>query len=431
MNQAKGESAGKYRMILVYVLIAMPVLVYFFVVNKYALNLCFRDDNPAVLQFLNTYKTSNGFVDHFTLLFGQLSSEHRIFFSRLVYLTYYQIAGNVNFKNLLFIGNLQLVVVLIVSVKFIKKAIPQSWEIPSVLMSLFLFDFTNWNNADWTMAAMQNYSVIMLFALSIYFYTSNRLPFILLAAFFQIVCIYSSGNGAIASLSIVVVNLLSREKNKFYLSLLVLAVFIPLYFFHFNPAAGDHTPPPGPVKFFTAFLHVTSSHIYLGRLRYNGYITVFFSFVMLVFLAISFPLNKKLVFDKKFLPFIGLLLFIFGTIAAMCYVRNASVLNAPPSRYLIYPNWLLGVIFATAWLKFYGFKNLKIVTGCFFALMLIVYMVNFRMGTDALAAWRKDMIHNVPDPWTPVDQNKEKAALEQSCSLHIYCVDSTLLRITN
>src|SRR5205807_2536586 len=103
--------------------IFFPAVIYFNTINKYAVNFPYQDDYNAILEFLCKFKQAD-IADKFWLLFSQ-HGQHRIFQARVIYVLYDSIMGKVNFRDLIFIGNLQLVVVYFVFIYFIRKAIPR------------------------------------------------------------------------------------------------------------------------------------------------------------------------------------------------------------------------------------------------------------------------------------------------------------------
>src|ERR1017187_10328490 len=108
-----------------YIFLFLPATVYFYIVNKYAVNIPSQDDYAAILDFLCHYKRAHG-IDKFFMLFVQ-HGEHRILSSRIVYVLYDSIFGNINFRNIIFIGNAQLLFAYSILIIFIKKCLAKYW----------------------------------------------------------------------------------------------------------------------------------------------------------------------------------------------------------------------------------------------------------------------------------------------------------------
>ncbi|MEO7767535.1 MAG: hypothetical protein ABIS01_08920, partial [Ferruginibacter sp.] len=192
--------------------IFIPAIFYFNKVNEYALNLPYGDDYDAVLAFLNKF-VSVGFTEKLALMFSQ-HNEHRILLSRIIFVLYYEVFGTINFRSLIFIANFELVGIFIILVYFIRKSIPEYWNIAAFVLSLSLFDISNFENADFAMAGIQNYGVLLLFLLGILFYSMDKRKYLVAAVFFQAFVVFTSGNGLIASLAMIFYAILLKDKLK-------------------------------------------------------------------------------------------------------------------------------------------------------------------------------------------------------------------------
>jgi hypothetical protein len=182
-----------------WVIIFIPAFIYLYNVWTYAVNIPSNDDYYAILDFLCRYKNTQG-ADKFFLLFS-LHNEHRILSSRIVYVLYYCIFGHINFRHIIFIDNFQLLLAFCVLLVFIKRCLRRYWFIASFVSGLCFFDLSNWENADFAMAGLQNYGIILWFMLSLLFYSMPGRKYLIAGLLFQIVCIYSSGNGIKLSVS--------------------------------------------------------------------------------------------------------------------------------------------------------------------------------------------------------------------------------------
>lgn len=172
-----------------YVLLALPVLVFFLVWQAYAVNVAKWDDH-ALREFLYNFDKESTLSGKIYLLFKQ-HNEHRIVYDRIVTLLDYQLTGKLNFRHLMLIGNLSLVGLLALFVTILRR------EKRSVLyalpVSLLLFNLSQWENMYWGMAALQNFSVVLWVLGSLYFLSyTNRWGVALLLA---VLATLTSGNG--------------------------------------------------------------------------------------------------------------------------------------------------------------------------------------------------------------------------------------------
>ncbi len=415
---AETKEAGgysKYYEWLINSWIFIPVLVYFKMVNQYALNLPIGDDYNAVLQFLNNFKTA-AFSDKFGLLLQQ-HNEHRILSSRFIFLLYDTIAGNINFINLIFIANLQLVIIFIVAILFIKKAMPKYWNITALMVGFCIFDMNNYDNADFAMCGMQNYGVIMLFMLSLLFYSYDNRKYIIPAILCQIICIYSSGNGMIAAFVLVLFTVFIRDRKRIISSVVTFLIFTPLYFIHYTKAADQSTYSNDLSKIVPFYLHLAGGHF--------GYeIGVVAGVLMFIVLALVLPISKKIHIKENALPFLSILVFILVSNAVVSVFRsNVKMLDSYSSRYLIYPNMLAAIAFVLIMIKIDGYKFKWPVTIGVSLLFLYTYSQNYTYGEAGFERYQyRTQNQEYYFPAERVGEARDIA--NKSCQLGIYCIQN-------
>lgn len=402
-----------FTLVIKYLILFIPAVIYFYYVQQYAVNIPWQDDYGAILDFLLKYKTAHG-VDKFWLLFSQ-HNEHRILSSRIVYVIYYNIFGNVNFRNVIFIGDAQVVFILIIIISFIRKLLPDYWFIPSLVTSFCLFDLNNWENANFAMASMQNYGVIFLFCLSLFFYTKEKNVFILLAILVQLMVVFSSGNGIVASACIVGYAVISKSKLKIIVSSLALLVSAPLYFLHYN------TPPTGHAatdfsKVLVYFFNLAGAHIASGELVARVLLGIGSCAVLLPLVI------KKPRFEHNVLPLLSILSFLLGSMLVTSVFRcNVAGVPATSSRYLVYPNFLAAIIFILLAYKLNGRIYAKPALLIVAVLMFILYNTDRLHEKGSLASMRA--ILTGTDYFYP-DKEVAKEITDNACQQGIYCIDN-------
>jgi hypothetical protein len=393
--------------------IFIPVLVYFSVVSSYALNLPILDDYHAVLKFLNDYKGAD-LTTKVTLLLQQ-HNEHRILSTRLICAIYYGLTGGINFINLIYIANLQLVVIFIVLTIFIKKAVPKYWGIVSLMAGFCLFDLNNYDNADFAMCGMVNYGVIMLFLMSLLFYSFKNNKYLSLAIFCQIICIYSSGNGIIAAFVLVIFTIFDGEKIKIILSSLTFIIFSSLYYFHYTRVADESTYTHDLSKILPFFFHMTGGHFGYE----NG---ILIGVILLVVLVLALPVSKNLRIKQNTLPLLCIVFYFLASNGVISIFRsNVKMLDSYSSRYLINPNIITAIIFVLLFIKLevYKYKWQIVIPVCI--LLLYTYSQNYTYGEAGFARYKART--QGQEYYFPIERAAEaKSIATQSCTLGIYCI---------
>jgi|GEM_PF-873809 len=411
---APSKPRSKFFELLINSWIFLPLLPYFKMVNQYDLNLPILDDYDSILKFLNNFKVAS-FGEKLALLFEQ-HNEHRIFAQRLIVVIYYFIAGNINFVNLIFIANLQLVVIFIVCVIFIKRAIPKYWNVIAFMVGVCIFDMNNYDNADFAMCGLVNYGVMMLFFLSLLCYSFKSNKYIWLAVLLQAICIFSSGNGIIAAFALVLYTIFTKDKVKIISCTTSFLVFAPLYFIHYQKVT-DQTAlyTTDLSKIVPFFLHLVGGHF--------GYeLGVIAGVALLVILLVVFPFEKKWKINEYALPFLCIAAFILASDSIMSVTRSGvKMLDSYSSRYLINPDMLAAITFVLIAIKFEGHKLKWPVTIGLSIVLAYMYSLNYTYGEAGFARYQyrtqSQEYYYLPDkiPYA-------KAIADRSCQLGIYCI---------
>ncbi len=397
--------------IIQHILIFIPAIVFFAVVSRYAVNIPSVDDFDAILAFLCRYKQAHG-AHRFFMLFEQMN-EHRIFSSRVVYVLYDTITGGINFRNLIFIGNLELLLTFVILVAFIKKAVPQYWFVASLVTGMALFDLNNWENANFATGSIQNFGILFLFTAGLFFYNVRGKLQAVLAVIIHITCTFSSGNGLVASGLLLLFNFFNGNRLNMYLGSAVFLLCCPLYFLHYTRVEETMViAPPGHVLQY--FLQFASNHIYYDN---NNLLSVVIGFIIVGGIIALLPLTRKFKIRENAMPLVFLLGFVLVSMSLISIFR-ANFGYYIPSRYLLYPNTLLALLFIFLLLKV-SVKMAKLVAVVFTLLLLITYNMNFHGSIAKLDRLRSD-IEN-PDLDYP-DKPRAKAVLAEACEKKVYCI---------
>ncbi len=140
--------------------IAGVMLYYALFLYRYALNIPFADDIYDVLQFLSDVTQSTEWKHTVELFFAQ-TNEHRTLSSRLVYYLMLIVAGEINFRTLIFLANLAiplLITLLYFAIRSHSRAL-----LILLPVALVLFQFRAYEIHFWTMAGFA-YMYVYVFA---------------------------------------------------------------------------------------------------------------------------------------------------------------------------------------------------------------------------------------------------------------------------
>ncbi len=233
-----------------YLLIATIVIAYYASVLIFTQNFPISDDF-ALLNFLNKYEKSNSLSDKVNLLFSQ-HNEHKIVSTKLFFLAYHQIFGNLNFIWLNFIGNLAILGIYItIIVQFIRASNngTKNNKLFHILLILtcLLFQYGSAESMLWTMASLSNYYTLLFSFISFFFIIKNGVGNFLVAILFATLSTFTQGNG----LFVFPIGLLFLfyQKNYKFLCLWAIATAAVSYIYFYNytlPTA--HSSPIQSIK---------------------------------------------------------------------------------------------------------------------------------------------------------------------------------------
>lgn len=213
-----------------YILIAFPVFIYWFILNKYALNLPHWDDY-AVQNSIEKINNSPSFPEKLQFLFAQ-HNEHRIFLTRLVSLLIFKIKGVLDFRWLMFTASFSLIGILVLFHQNIKKynlSLLAFIPLPFILLTISIYE-----NSFWGMASLQNFWVIFLAFLTFYLLINLEKRQSYWAILTCFLGVYTSSNGILIPIIGFLILLFQRKKQQTYIWLFSSFLILLSYFYSYK-----------------------------------------------------------------------------------------------------------------------------------------------------------------------------------------------------
>jgi len=211
-----------------------PIILFFGIFDKYALNIPHWDDF-AVRNSIQKITESDSLFHKIELFFAQ-HNEHRIFFTRLVAFIIFELNDTLNFKYLMVVGNSCLLIILLIYYKiFQKKALDLLYFIPIswLLLTVVLFE-----NEFWGMASIQNFWVITFALLSFYWVIfsieDEQRTYLYLGLTAASLAVFTSSNGLLVPFLLILVLLFQKRKADVWISLVVIFIIYLLFFVGFE-----------------------------------------------------------------------------------------------------------------------------------------------------------------------------------------------------
>jgi hypothetical protein len=273
--------------------------------------------------------------------------------TRFVSLLDYSLFGTLNFKRLMFYGNLTLVgVVALWWVVLRKNDKPFYTLIPVPFIWLTL---SHYENMYWGMAAVQNFGVVLLVVWTIYCCVSESRKLFATALGLAALACLTSGNGLLALPIGGILLLFDRRWKRLAAWSLAAGLYLFVYFYSYesSPANPDNALRFG--SFVKGYFYFLGS--FAESLPVNDHLRICLIFgVVLILVAVSIGSTTlfRIIRNRYEYPFakttdlfcLGLLMFILGTALIVVYSRAGfGTEGLLTSRYKIYSFLLLLVAY--------------------------------------------------------------------------------------
>lgn len=285
-----------------YIIILLPLVIFFTAFFCFMVDAPINDDY-AILDFINNCISTDSFSEKLKLIFAQ-HNEHRIVYDRIWTIISYKLNGNVSLTLLALLGNLSLIgVAYLFFRKFLKT---NNHILVFIPISIFIFNFSSWENMTFAMATLSNFSVVLFSLLSLNFITSensiNKKNLFIAFLFFLLATLTQGAGLFIFPISV----LFLIYKKQYKYTLLYLLLTLPVIFFYFHD-------------------YISPAHIDLKTLiiKYN------YNILLFVFAFLGNAFNYFLIYTNNvhqssiFASIIGFLLFcIFIFISYKKYYKK-------------------------------------------------------------------------------------------------------------
>ncbi len=304
----------------------LPVLFYGYVISHFSSNVPFYDDFFWGFDYLETYFQKNTLMDKIKMLLMQ-HNQHRFIYFRAVLLGLFQLEGNLNFKDLIIIGNVSLFGIFAVyGLTFKRMALSWLYFLPIPFL-LFQFQFMHNSIVSY---GVPNMSIIFLAILTFYFacFTPSKHSYLIwIAGFFAT---FSNGNGIVIFLVAIILLLLQQRFRLAIYTAIVYALSLAIYFSGFHMESGEAKLNGNTFMYAFRFLgaafqtEINSVSVAFGMIAVAG--------IVIYFLYFFFKLVKdkfKPVENKVLLFCLGVFLFLAATAMMTAIVRAIHKVEIP------------------------------------------------------------------------------------------------------
>lgn len=209
------------------------VLIGFYGIFLYVsvVNIPRLDDYNTILSFMVEYLDADTWAERWRLLTAR-TSEHFLVLNRLIALFQHSLTGEINFRQLAFVGNSFILITFLLYVSQLPASDNRPFQL--TLGALILFQPLAWHNGTWAMAALSNFGVWPLGLAAIIAANHNQLRFGRICAAFLLglAACFTLGNGFVVFLLLpLVIYFKSRDRRALFLAVAWLSIAFLLYEF--------------------------------------------------------------------------------------------------------------------------------------------------------------------------------------------------------
>ena len=224
------------RLFVAWLVVTLPILVFYTILSRETVNLPEMDDYNAVLEFLNGYVVLHGARTRFLFFLSSQHVHYKLFFEHFIFLAELRLTGHIDFVLLQQFGNLFILFTAGVLWMLFK---PPAGRLADRLLLFapvvfLLFAPRYGDTLNWAMGSLQNLTVIFFALLSLALLDrETNLTFI--GACASMICaICSSGNGFFLALVGVPFLWQQRQRLRMWLWALCTLAMAGLYAYHFH-----------------------------------------------------------------------------------------------------------------------------------------------------------------------------------------------------
>ena len=325
------------------VMVLLPIIIYFYLLNIFAINIPYWDEYDAALFWLDLY-IRNNFPTNFFLLFNQ-HNEHRVFLYYTTVLSQYAIWGKLNFRHIILFGNIGMLGLLFILYKLNQVKRDSLLAFSPVVFLLFV---PLHHISAWGMMTISSILQYLLAFASLFFLNKKGNINLAVAVFIAALATFSLGNGMFVFFSGFVILFLKEPKSfkKIFIWAVFMIICISLYLIDFNPSTA-------PFSKFDVFYHPINGILFLVTIFGNlfsdlskGHLMLYFVFGFIVLSFFSYLVLCRWNYHRKNPLALSYLVFLLlSAIAATISRFGLGIGAATTPRYVLLPALFVAVMY--------------------------------------------------------------------------------------
>jgi hypothetical protein len=229
----------------------IPITIYYSYLAAYGQNIPHWDDY-AIRNFIDSFNAKTSFLAKIQLIFSQ-HNEHRIAYTRIVALIIYWFCGLINFKYMMWVGNLSLLCILFLIYKVLKYNKLETFYITPICF--ILFQLSQFENTFWGMASIQNFTIVFFVLISFWQIANDKVPYI-----WATFAAFTSANGVLFLPLIGIVMFLYLKSYRNLAKFMILSVVLLLIYF----TTYQKPPDSQPIDLSNLLLNIKAVFVNFG-----------------------------------------------------------------------------------------------------------------------------------------------------------------------
>ena len=187
----------RWKVTCVVLLLALPVVVFYFILCRTAVNLPILDDYQIILGTTNSLSQAHTFTSQAAIVLNSEHNGYKLIFENGVVGALYDVTGHIYILPLVVFGNAFALVIFSVVALMAKDAATDvlTWLITLVPAAYFLFQLQYASALNFASSSLQHLAVVAFSLLAIYFLSRHARSTFVLSCIASVLAIASSPNG--------------------------------------------------------------------------------------------------------------------------------------------------------------------------------------------------------------------------------------------
>jgi hypothetical protein len=332
----------RWKLTCVVLLLALPAVVFYFILCRTAVNLPILDDYQIILGTTNSLSQAHTLTSQAAIVLNSEHNGYKLMFENGVVGALYDITGHIYILPLVVFGNAFALVIFSVVALMAKDAATDvlTWLIRLVPAAYFLFQLQYASALNFASSSLQHLAVVAFSLLAIYFLSRHARSTFVLSCIASVLAIASSPNGFF--LAPVGVLMIIQQKRWKWLAcwITLFLIMLGLYLFHYTSMPA----PEGSHEAAATSLHhinVIYALSFVGSsvARYSSVLpSVLLGILLCAFAGFA---TVRRYFLQNPAVFYSMLFILINAIAVSSLRSDSGVAQSLASRYRTYSNLML------------------------------------------------------------------------------------------